>query len=460
MDFKANIFLHLNGLVIVIGLLCTALLFVYYYKYTRARSVISYLPNIWTSLGILGTFISIVRSLADTDNLSDLPTVVDNIVPAFETSIIGIVGAIITSIVVKIIFANEDKKYEEEYDRKSYSVDMTPELLLDSINQSMRDANKKIDGLASTIAAGVLVEVDKHLTSKMEELARTHTARLVSLFEHEEESITSATAKVDKAVSSMANTMKGASSTIKKTMEDISSELSEAVTKIVNDSIEKTGKISEDFTSEVSDIEKKMLDSLSTQLTDRYQQLLKMNEESIASMKKDIEKMQSEIAKKTSEDITSMNNGILEDVKQVLQTVKEDLTDVEKSISATLTDVTTNLVAVSEALKTDAQNYQSVTSSTSEIKRSFVRLESAMSNCVAKMETSASRLEGIVTKSEELNELSYKLAYEVTQLKKVKPQKVKVLSDGMWECPDCGTSNPKDANYCRRCRYKFVLAEE
>ena len=460
MVFKANIFSHLNGLVIGLGLLCTVLMFVYYYKYTRARSVISYLPNIWTSLGILGTFISIVRSLADTDNLSDLPTVVDNIVPAFETSIIGIVGAIITSIVVKIIFANEDKKYEEEYDRKSYSVDMTPELLLDSINQSMRDANKKIDGLASTIAAGVLVEVDKHLTSKMEELARTHTARLVSLFEHEEESITSATAKVDKAVSSMANTMKGASSTIKKTMEDISSELSEAVTKIVNDSIEKTGKISEDFTSEVSDIEKKMLNSLSTQLTDRYQQLLKMNEESIASMKRDIEKMQSEISKKVSDDITNMNKGIVEDVKQVLQTVKEDLTDVEKSISTTLTDVTTNLVVVSEALKTDALNYQSVTSSTSEIKRSFVRLESVMSNCVAKMETSASHLEGIVTKSEELNELSYKLAYEVTQLKKAKPQKVKVLSDGTWECPDCGASNPVEANFCRQCRYKFVVSED
>ena len=76
------------------------------------------------------------------------------------------------------------------------------------------------------------------------------------------------------------------------------------------------------------------------------------------------------------------------------------------------------------------------------------------------METSASRLEGIVTKSEELNELSYKLAYEVTQLKKAKPQKVKVLSDGTWECPDCNTSNPKDANYCRHCRYKFVVAEE
>lgn len=460
MKFSAELFAHLNGLVLVVGLLFTALLFVYYYKYTKARSVISYLPNIWTSLGILGTFISIVRSLSNTSNLNDLPTVVDKIVPAFETSILGIIGAIITSVVVKIIFAYEDKKYDEEYDRKSYSVDMTPELLLDSINQSIRVANTKIDGLAKQIAEGVLEEVDSHLTSKMEELARSHTARLVSLFEHEEDSITSATAKIDKAVSSMANTMKGASSTIKKTMEDISSELSEAVTKIVNDSIEKTGKISEDFTSEVSDIEKKMLNSLSTQLTDRYQQLLKMNEESIASMKKDIEKMQSEIIKKTSDDITSMNNGIVEEVKQVLQTVKEDLTDVEKSISTTLTDVTSNLVAVSEALKTDAENYQSVTSSTSEIKRSFVRLESAMSNCVAKMETSASRLEGIVTKSEELNELSYKLAYEVTQLKKAKPQKVKVLSDGTWECPDCNTSNPKDANYCRHCRYKFVVAEE
>lgn len=460
MDFKADIFSHLNGLVVGLGLICTVLLFVYYYKYSRARSVISYLPNIWTSLGILGTFISIVRSLADSENLSDLPTVVDNIVPAFETSIIGIIGAIVTSIVVKIIFANEDKKYDEEYDRRSHSVDMTPELLLDSINQSIRVANAKIDGLAKQIAEGVLEEVDSHLTSKMEELARSHTARLVSLFEHEEESITSATAKIDKAVSSMANTMKGASTTIKKTMEEISSQLSDAVSKIVNDSIEKTGNITEEFTTEVEDIEKKMLDSLSVQLTNRYQQLLKMNEESIASMKKDIEQMQSEIAKKTSDDITNLNNGIVTEVKQVLQIVKEDLTDMEKSISGTLTEVTNNLVAVSESLRTNAQNYEGVTSATSEIKRSFVRLESAMSNCVAKMETSVSRFESILSKSEELNELSYKLAYEVTQLKKAKPQHVKVLSDGTWECPDCGASNPVEANFCRQCRYKFIVSED
>lgn len=462
MKFEAQIFSNLNGLVIGIGLLCTAALFAYYYKYTRARSVISYLPNIWTSLGILGTFISIVRTLADTGDLSalTLPVIVKNIVPAFETSIIGILGAIIISIVVKIIFSHEDKKYEEEYDRKSFSADMTPELLLDSINQSIKEANVRINALASTIATGVLEEVDRHLTSNMEELARCHTARLVSLFEHEDESITSAITRVDNAVSSMTDTIRDASSTLRQTMEEISADLSQAVSRIVNDSIETTGRMSEEFTNKLSDVENEVLESLSAQLTNRYQQLFTMNEESIAAMQKEITKMQTQIAMSIFEDISNINNGVVTEVRQLLQTVKDDLTAVEQSVTGSLTSVTDNLVVVSEALRTDAQNYQSVTSSTSEIQRSFVRLEAAMINCVAKMETSASRLEDIITKSEELNELNYKLAYEVTQLKKVKSQKVKVLSDGTWECPDCQTSNPKGANYCRQCRYKLVMDEE
>ena len=70
------------------------------------------MPNVWTSLGILGTFIAIVVSLdsSGTSSLSDVDTLVKNIIPAFTTSITGIIGAVVCSIAIKIIYAYEEKE--------------------------------------------------------------------------------------------------------------------------------------------------------------------------------------------------------------------------------------------------------------------------------------------------------------------------------------------------------------
>ena len=438
MNFEAEIFEHLNLLVICAGLFFSVLLFVFYYTVTRSRSVISYLPNIWTSLGILGTFISIVKCLMGSNDLSNMESVIRDIVPAFQTSIIGIVGAIVTSVLIKAILAIEDKKYEEEYDKKSYSVNMTPELLLDNINQSLKVANNKIDGLAGLVAAGVLEEVDKHLVSKMEELAVNHSARLVSLFEQEESSLADATAKVSDATSVMLESIKASFAL-----------LQSSVGAVATDTLAKTEKISETFAVSVAGIEEKTLASLSSKLTERYRQLLALNEESIALIKERIEEMESELIDQMVTGIAEINSGVISDVEDMYETVRDNMEVVAE-----------NLANVSESLKFNTANYQSVSAATTEIRNSFVRLESVMSNCIAKMETSALRLESLVNKSDELHELNYKLAYEVAQLKKAKAVKVKVLSDGTWECPDCGHANPSRANYCRKCRYKFVVEEE
>ena len=56
---------YLNESVFILGLVMTVAFIVVYFTKLKSKQLLNYLPNIWTSLGILGTFIAIVYSLND-----------------------------------------------------------------------------------------------------------------------------------------------------------------------------------------------------------------------------------------------------------------------------------------------------------------------------------------------------------------------------------------------------------
>lgn len=74
---------ELNLIVTLTGLSITAVFFALYFTKLRSKQLLNYVPNVWTSLGILGTFIAIVVSLdsSGTSSLSDVDTLVKNIIP-------------------------------------------------------------------------------------------------------------------------------------------------------------------------------------------------------------------------------------------------------------------------------------------------------------------------------------------------------------------------------------------
>lgn len=451
-----KIFDQLNIVVLAAGLLFTFTLLLIYFKSLRSRTLISFLPNIWTSLGILGTFVSIVRSLGNSGAITDLPKIIEQITPAFETSIIGIIGAIATSLMVKFIFAKEDKKYELENKRKSYAKDMTPELLLDSISESIKTTNIKIDNLASQIASGILMEVDRHLTSKMEELSRDHAARLVTIFEREEDIFTNAVAKVNSAVGEFEGTMRQISSVVTDSTSSVAVAAADGIARMSDLIAARIEEISCNFVSKAADIEEATLNLLSHNITNRYQELMQMNEDSIREVEGMIRTMQNQIASQTAQDVSAIHNGIFSQVNQQLHSIKDDMNQIIHSVSQSLNDVTNNLAMASHVMDASSTNYQGITTATGEIKQSFIRLEAALSSCVSKLDTHSSRIESMISKYEDLHELNYKLSYELTQLKKEKSDVVNTLADGSHICPNCKTPNPAAANFCRQCRYKFV----
>lgn len=126
------------GVIIVGAILTLLLLIVYKRKENRqnGRDVLSYIPTIWTSLGILGTFIAIVGTLHKGATTIDIPKLINDIIPAFVTSIIGIIGAIISSIGIKIMFARWDQSDDDEENTPEYTLRNIERLLEESIYET------------------------------------------------------------------------------------------------------------------------------------------------------------------------------------------------------------------------------------------------------------------------------------------------------------------------------------
>lgn len=117
------------GIVLIIGLIFSVW---FYRKYkndeSKSHQLINSLPNLWTSLGLLGTFISIVFSLGDINNDVQIVEIIKQIMPAFTTSIVGLIGAVISTIINKFLYRKEEKKIYASIERK------TPEEILSEIN--------------------------------------------------------------------------------------------------------------------------------------------------------------------------------------------------------------------------------------------------------------------------------------------------------------------------------------
>lgn len=115
---------------------------------TKSYQLRAYIPTVWTSLGILFTFVSIYVSLLKY-NGDDIMLLINNIVPAFSTSIIGIAGAIWTSISNKWRLAKDEQNDNEKFDKLNRALSKngeinSPELVLFEIVESIRNGNKSV----------------------------------------------------------------------------------------------------------------------------------------------------------------------------------------------------------------------------------------------------------------------------------------------------------------------------
>lgn len=131
-------------------LYCIILTFIgtyFYKKYNHARSVLNCLPGLFTSLGLLGTFVAICNSLGDIneDNL-EIDTIIRNLVPAFTSSIAGLISSLCVTAYTKWRFANDDYKAEGKMQNK------TPEECLYETTVSLSAIQLSLEKLSNQVS--------------------------------------------------------------------------------------------------------------------------------------------------------------------------------------------------------------------------------------------------------------------------------------------------------------------
>ena len=125
------------------------------YYFNRSRQLLNSLPGLFTSLGLLGTFVAICNSLGTiNEDTLEIDVIIRNLVPAFTSSIAGLISAFIATAGCKIWYSFEDKKLDEKVDKKS------PEECLHSLTLLTEQTNGKL----STISQQLIDQAAKNET--------------------------------------------------------------------------------------------------------------------------------------------------------------------------------------------------------------------------------------------------------------------------------------------------------
>lgn len=129
-----------NGLVVAGGTAIAMFCFKEYKK-THSRALLNCLPGVFTSLGLLGTFLAIcislnglggnevevvdntgktlaeVKAAGGTQNI-DIMKIISELIPAFTSSIVGLICALFATVWTKYIFAKEDAEEDKALENK------------------------------------------------------------------------------------------------------------------------------------------------------------------------------------------------------------------------------------------------------------------------------------------------------------------------------------------------------
>lgn len=496
-----SFFLHiikdpLNIGVLILGGAASVWAHHFYAKKIQSRAVLSYLSNIWTSLGILGTFIAIVSALGGIDRWDelDIGTIIKRIVPAFITSIIGIIGAIVSAIHIKTIFAKEDAAYEELNRMQLHDPMATPEMALDSIRSNTAELNTRLDSLTNRITEGILDEVHQAISMKFAEIAQNHSAELVRIFGQEKETLADLSNMIVTSIEKLAGDLASQfADSIRDVKEKTVSSISESVEvqsdflfgKVTTAAEALVGKINEMQAAIVSDSlinHKTLIDGVSARTkdaVDAFAQSIGKQTEASEKLTDTLIKRIGEVVKEFS-DNTESTQLILNDllgqmktyagenvskIKSAMTAVVKDGADALKSgidtnittLNGLTTDLSKTLGPLIAAIGSSYQNYDKTFRSAEKI---LVRLEEAETKLdivLSSFVRNTGEMEEYLTKLEEISEANRMLNYRINELHRAFASGGKPLPA---ECPHCGAEveNPI-ARFCGRCGHDLYEEE-
>lgn len=439
---------ELNLIVVLTGLLITTAFFVSYFTKLRSKQLLNYIPNVWTSLGILGTFIAIVVSLnnSGTNSLSDVDTLVKNIIPAFTTSIIGIIGALVCSIAIKIIYAYEEKKEDELY-RKTVGNEKSPELVLNDIKVSLLRL--------ITVSQNQEDNIKSFLNDYMHQLEIFYG----KIYESNKEQVKILS---EEYIHNVAEILAKTNEEINKRIDTLLLSHSESIQAYLKAEKEKLDEVAKDIKSflmgipeNVDEMKVEMIDALRKAIIEKYNQLLEGNDAFTNQLLERVRTFESELALGTSQKCSETLNTAQSEIQRIISLLESSLSSQSNSIEKVSVALTADITHLVSAVNKSIGDYEVMVEQLNKLIPVLQEHIKHSEDSVSASEQNSEKLTEVLKTLDEIVKKNQQLRYELTQWRRVH-KKVKINDrNGTKECPNCSAENPMDANFCRKCNYGF-----
>ena len=394
-----------NAAVLTIGISFTVL-FIRVYKGTKSRQLLNSLPGLWTSLGILGTFMAICISLGQISATNsivkegmtlgeiaalggtgdvDIKQIISDLIPAFSTSIWGLIAAFIITVYSKCTYAKEDaaidtsigNKTPEEYiyqiataiseqaiqnkqynDRLNESINGQSQILETFVNNFVSKMDEIFKGMGESIkenitefgerqfqnSASVLENVVQKMSESSDKLMTQQTASMSSIVE-----------STNKEIAKISNSL---SEKVAALIEAQSSTVASAVDKTNT----KVKELSDTFTANISSFNTDTVRAMSemvTSLKDQVQTITNASIQSIDKISATQEEKLSSLVKSQTEFTDKVMTSAIEMNKKVTDDIRGSLSSIVSSLQTTIKSHCDSLaVAIVENTKLLKENYE------------------------------------------------------------------------------------------------------
>lgn len=341
-------------------------------KYTesKSRALLNCIPGVFTSLGLLGTFLSICFSL---HGLGDVSTeVVDNtgktlaevqaaggqnlnimkiiseLIPAFTSSILGLCGALIATVWAKIKFADEEVTENnklgnitpEEYirDIAVYSQELTSnKSLLNKHNELLenliklqkdqeeknREYNKKLNDNISHQSEILKEFIDGFVNSMDEIFKQMHGAIQQQVQNFGEEQFTKTSQLLTSITERLSNVSNNIINNQRQSVETMMNNTNAEISNITSSVTEVLGKLTTEVQNSLATLNFQQSERLNTIITNYDSLATKLSKQNTDFANKLTEQMQSEYSKVQEHNVQSLQQMV--DLRTAYQKATSDV---------------------------------------------------------------------------------------------------------------------------------------
>ena len=361
-----------NALILSLDII-VVMVFLYRYDKTKSRNLLTSMPGLFTSLGIFGTFGAICSSLAgiaseaavtvpkvgmtvaeatsSAHNALDLKEIIANLIPAFSTSIYGLVFAFFATFFTKLHFAKEDAVLVETLKYKE------PERALEALDEHVTKMTQAIDKE---------VETNKENNKKLTDSIAAQSDILDKF--------------VDKFVNEMENCFKAMNTVIEErvtsfgtTQFNQSRELLEGLTKQLGDDAlgilashqESVKSLTEASSADLADIRDSLKTAVEGLKTDTVSGIENLTTKQTAALQKLADDSLT-LQKQSVEDQNAFNSNLLSQMSsslsdtatRIISSVSEQITILEASVAANVQKLKESYEFISDQSASIVSNYE------------------------------------------------------------------------------------------------------